>query len=226
MRSLASLAGITLLGALGTALCGCGGGPGQGEVAGASGPDVTKPSAVYFPLAVGNSWTIRVTTYTSGAADLNSPETGADGALSYTSSFTITGTKTMDGAKWFVGGYTPPIPSQEPWYGRHTATGMLVQITNAGTPYYLLKAPIKVGTAWDLPSIGAKRKITKVGATTTVPAGTFHNCIKVEQTYTAPDMAGVVVTYWFANGTGIVRTEIRRTGVLETKMVLTKYTVK
>jgi hypothetical protein len=132
----------------------------------------------------------------------------------------------MGGAQWFVGGYTPPIPSQEPWYGRHTAKGMLIQVTDAGTPYYLLKAPIKVGTAWNLPSIGAKRKITKVGATTTVPAGTFHNCIMVQQTYTAPEMADVVVTYWFASGTGVVRTEIRRTGVLETKIVLTEYTVK
>jgi len=235
MRRFASLVGVVLLSAMVVAVCGCGGGAGPGEAGTAVAPAAAPPTAPYFPLAVGNTWNMKTTYYANPAAGLSLPDfplpAGAAGSLSSnatsTSGFKITGTKTFGGAKWFVGGYTPPLPSMEPWYGRHATAGMWVQNTNAGTPYYLLKAPIKVGTKWSMaPAVPAKRKITKLGATTTVAAGTFKQCMVIQQTYTSAALKDLVVTYWFAPGTGVVRTEIRDAGVLTTKIELVKATLK
>ena len=230
MRRL-GLVPVVLLVALGALIAGCGGGPAtEGAVSDSS--DATRPTLRYFPLAVDNSWTTRVNQYAAAPAGLALPVPGLEGAasddpsLALTSSFSVTGTQMIGGAKWFVGGYTPPIPSQEPWLGRHNTSGLLIKVTNSGTPYYLLKAPLMVGTTWDLTPLYARRAIMSINASTTVPAGTFTGCIKVKQTYTTPSMADVVVTYWFAPGVGVARTEIRDGGVLTTRMVLVSYTVK
>ncbi len=231
MRQLASFVGIVLLGTVIVMVCGCGAGP--GATGSAMAPETTYPTSPYFPLAVGNIWHQKTTVYGAVAmapdpADFP-PLGGVAGSLTpgstSTGSFQITGTKSFSGAKWFVGGYTPPITSMEPWYGRHCSTGMWIQNTNKGTPYYLLKAPIKVGTQWSMaPGVPANRKITKLGATTTVVAGTFKQCMVIQQTY--PANPKLVVTYWFAPGMGVVRTEIRSSGVLTTKIELVKATLK
>ena len=223
---------LVVLTAVAATAGGCGGGPGSRGGTAPEASAATRPTLRYFPLAVGNSWTNRVTTYTSVPASLGLPIPASDSGASEspsaisTATFTVTGTQTIGSAKWFVGGYTPPIPSQEPWFGRHNASGLLIKVTSAGTPYYLLKAPLRVGTTWDLPVLNARRKITQVNQTTTVPAGTFHGCLKVKQTYTTPALADLVVTYWFAPGTGVVRTEVRDNSLLTTKIMLVAATVK
>jgi hypothetical protein len=50
---------------------------------------------------------------------------------------------------------------------------------------YLLKTPVRAGTSW--PVAGGTARVTAVGETATVPAGTYPDCAVVEETRTNPD---------------------------------------
>jgi hypothetical protein len=64
---------------------------------------------------------------------------------------------------------------------------------------YILKTPIRAGAEW--PIANGKARVTAVGQTVTVPAGTFTNCAVVEEVRTNPDR---VVRTMYAAGVGPV----------------------
>ena len=68
----------------------------------------------------------------------------------------------------------------------------------AREPIYVLKNPIKVGTSWK--NRMNEGVIESVDETVTVPAGTFHNCIRVKLTYRKS-----VALNWLAPGVGYVK---------------------
>ena len=68
-------------------------------------------------------------------------------------------------------------------------------------PTVILRAPTAAGTAWtDGPD---DWRIDAVGVAVTVPAGTFHQCLRV--VYTNEDIGGGVL--WLAQGIGMVKHE-------------------
>jgi hypothetical protein len=67
---------------------------------------------------------------------------------------------------------------------------------------FILKTPIRAGAEW--PVGGGKAKVTAVGRTITVPAGTFANCAVVEEIRTDPDR---VLRTTYAAGVGPVLLE-------------------
>lgn len=108
-RGLAKIGGTAFLVALTMALAGCGGGPGQREEAGA-----VKPTAEYLPLAVGNSWTTRITGYLGGLAGLGLPETGAERASAL--QFILHPSSVLPAAHpAALCGRLPPVPSRGLW---------------------------------------------------------------------------------------------------------------
>ncbi len=82
-------------------------------------------------------------------------------------------------------------------------------------PFAVLKYPLEVGNSWQIEGKGIMVAITKKGETTTVPAGTFQNCLVVESTSTSKVLVEDVT--WYAPGVGPVK-QIRRAGgvLLET----------
>jgi hypothetical protein len=69
---------------------------------------------------------------------------------------------------------------------------------------YILKSPIRTGAEWTIAS--GKAKVTAVGQTVTVPAGTFANCAVVEEVRTNPDR---VVRTVYAAGVGPVTVDYK-----------------
>ena len=172
----------------------------------------TLPTAIYQPLKVGNTWTIKYT------------GTGAN----YTAVTTLTKATVKSGLTWYEGKTTgAPGGTLDSSYC-HTATGLLVSTTQVTTPspYYLIKTPLKAGCTWTMTTAPGviKRTITSLTATTTVPAGTFKNCLLITQTY--PKMPGFTVKYWYAPNKGMVRCE-NWMGTVKTETAeLTKCTLK
>jgi hypothetical protein len=175
-----------------------------------------QPTAIYQPLKVGDSWTFNYTSYLGGTNK-------------YTEVNSVTGTLAHGGATWFTVVATGVPGDPVTTYLRNAAAGLLTYSAYDPTPYYLLKAPLTTGSTWLMtvpaPTV-AHRKIISTTATTTVPAGTFHNCLEVIQTYTAPStMVNLKLTYWYAQNKGPVRwqmymgTTLMQTGELKSCVI-------
>lgn len=191
-------------------LSGCGGG---GTV-----DDQPGDTARYVPLAVGNSWQYNYTDYAAKAAVRRPqarpqhPQRGAK-ATTAVDNVSLTETVSLDGALWYGLVYhyvgEDPLPTV---YVRHSAVGFMQRNGQTATPFCQIKLPLEVGTAWTTSWVKqgivytSHLKIASVTAEIATPAGTFRNCIQVEdvlQTSTGPD----VVTYWYAPDVGEVREE-------------------
>ncbi len=69
--------------------------------------------------------------------------------------------------------------------------------------YAILKDPLKVGAAWDIPA-GGKVQVTKVGVTDTVKGGTFDNCVVIVE-----DIYKLQRAEWtYAADVGLIRMRI------------------
>lgn len=92
------------------------------------------------------------------------------------------------------------------------------------TPYgVLLKEPLKVGNTWEFPvdSDTLLYKIEDKKATLKVPAGTFHNCLKLSRkTRKEPLYNGV---FWFAPKVGMIKCTFSG---LDVDIELLRYEVK
>jgi hypothetical protein len=69
---------------------------------------------------------------------------------------------------------------------------------------FILKNPVKMGTNWTVAD--GKAEIVAVGREVTVPAGTFPNCVTVEEMRAAPQR---VIRTTFASGIGPVMLELQ-----------------
>ena len=173
------------------------------------------PTALYWPLKVGNSWTYLFTDF-SGATP-----------VTHGQAVKVTGTISQSGATWFVAKTTQGTTNVSTFYYRHDAVGLLTCFKLVPTPYYMIKRPLTNGTTWVMmTSAGGSihRTITNCNATTTVPAGTFTHCLLITQTYDYNK--NLKVLYWYAPNKGEVRCESWDTGKLVDKWVLVAATIK
>ncbi len=70
---------------------------------------------------------------------------------------------------------------------------------------FLLKTPIVAGAEWAVAD--GKARVTAVGKSVTVPAGTFENCAVVEEARSGPDR---IVRTTYAAGVGPVAIEVQQ----------------
>ena len=169
--------------------------------------DASTPTAIYCPLAVGDSWTLQFT------------------GLSYTQVEQITGTNLSGGVTWYIQEdttETTPVTTVTA-YDRNDAQGTLSYGPLPDTtPRYGIKVPLTQGNTWTTP--GGPRTITQVGVTTTVPAGTFDNCLVVTQTIDSDP--GLSILNWYAPDKGRVRQESWKNGELVDLWVVTAIVIK
>lgn len=159
--------------------------------AGAAGPDPRSPIALY-PLAAGHTWTFRVT------------RPGAPGA-----STTVTRVSAVDGHRVRIRSGT----TRYAFFLR--ADGIYRPAQNA----YLLKGPVKKGARWPAP-FGGTDLVTAVEQTVTVPAGTFHRCVVVDERV---PVARIHQVHTFCPGVGPVRLVQFEDGAKVAEAVLVAY---
>jgi hypothetical protein len=94
-----------------------------------------------------------------------------------------------------------------------------VVLTTGGAPIYVLKLPLAVGTKWRGQG-GSSVEIVEVGATVTVPAGTYQQCIKTVEQRGGDQPMRVATTY--CPDTGIVELEAASGAAME-RAVLKSY---
>jgi hypothetical protein len=190
-------------------------------------------SADYFPDAVGNRWTYRGQ-ITEGPLQTIEHKF-------FTNVSTVKGTKTIKGVTVTVFHDTNPGnhgPSDS--FYRRDAVGIVYYGSEPGTPlekqitpYQIFRFPMKVPSSFqqfdrtgldfgtDMDRDGTDEKVDVRGwsslvghETITVPAGTFHDAIKVEARMTMRihlsggnrEATGTdVMTAWFAKGVGLVK---------------------
>jgi len=216
------------------AVTGCGGGSEHTEL----------PASKYFPLAQGNQWYYRVTDYTvdsSGvvaAIGAHRPlllgsrllgmarvTTAQDGPGESVLTVSITGTKPIDDIAWFEASTLQTGLPTELIYFRHDANGLLARAGAEYDPYYMVRAPIEVGNSWVLPfDENDVLEITNVDETITVEAGTFTDCLQIQEsgTWDGKPYRGLA---WFAPDVGLVRTEDYFDGGLAVESELTSYNI-
>lgn len=201
---MAGLAGLLAVGLAG--LTGCGGGSGEGVL----------PTAEYMPLQTGNQWVYQVVDHAPELASasvarraltrrprsLGTAQTMADDVV------TVLGTTWLGADEWFevsaafVGG--DPVYH----YLRHTAQGLWWKKGMSDPGYYHLYNPLVVGTTWEVADdLSITLRILVTNATMSTEAGTFRNCLVVEDRQTIEGEPDDVITSWYAPGVGLVRTE-------------------
>lgn len=210
-------------------------------------------SADYFPDAIGNRWTYR-------GQIIEGPLQTIDQKL-FTNVSTVTGTRTIKGVTVTVFHDTNPGnhgPSDSfyrrdvvgiVYYGSEPGTPLEKQIT----PYQIVRFPMKIPSSFqqfdrksldfgaDMDRDGTDEKVDVRGWTSlvgwetiVVPAGTFHDTIKVEARMTMQihlsggrTAQGIdVMTAWFAKGVGLVKYAERQelSAVREDRGVVTEIT--
>ena len=197
-------------------VAGCGGG----------GSTSTPETAAYLPLAIGNEWHYQYNEYTqpasvrargamlrhhSGlapASKVQSKDLEAEDVVQ------ITGIQQIGGAQWYsaVAQYVGGEPA-DPIYLRHIAQGLQRKDALSDPAFYMIRTPIEVGTTWTV-FFGSGSAtyhedfiITSVGQTVSVPAGTYDNCIVIENIFQQAGQPDDVITYWYSPGVGQVREE-------------------
>jgi hypothetical protein len=209
---------------------------------GGSGGEVL-PAAPYFPLEQTNWWRYNVTDYeidTSGALAemrshrplfgliVNSPltvKTAQDGPATGVLTFSISASLQIAGAQWFEGVEVMAGLDTTTRYYRHDAEGLAVRETTAqdDTPYYRIRQPIAEGTTWTLPFDETyELKIVGVKETLAVEAGSFNDCLQIEETTTWEGDDYKIVN-WFASGTGLILTQDYFNGNLAGEAELANY---
>ncbi|HTW91473.1 MAG TPA: hypothetical protein VMH22_07155 [bacterium] len=169
------------------------------------GPDRTVEN--YFPLAVGNQWSMSRASQPSDSMTLEVSDKRAIGGMTF---YKLTTPGEPDYANWLT----------------HRNGELRIYFTQsdsapdtASTSYTRwLKEPFDVGKSWTVQPDDSSEtlRITANDVTLTVPAGTFEHCVQVEVT----DMA----TYSYAPGVGWV--EISEAADTADPYVLTRYVIK
>ncbi len=231
MRSIAGLLGLVV--AVSVLVAGCSGGTNPAERAGGVLPGAAPPTAKYWPLKVGNSWDYRATYYKAATAApgdallfkalgatagiVPSPGTyTGDHKVVGSRSILVAGTTDIDGVAWFCLHWVdawPDVSGIRFTYDLHDQHGFCEKWGPTPEPgWYWLKIPLKVGATWRIrsPDGANKGRIMSLTAQTTVPAGTFKNCLLVRQTWSDGSL-GLV---WYAPGKGEVKAERRDGGLL------------
>ena len=221
---------------------------------GAEEPRTIAQSADYFPDAAGNRWTYRGQ-ITEGPLQMIEHKF-------FTNVSTVQGTKTIKGVTVTVFHDTNPGnhgPSDS--FYRRDSVGIVYYGSDPGTPlekqiapYQIFRFPLKVPSSFqqfdrtgldfgtDMDRDGTDEKVDVRGwsslvghETITVPAGTFHDALKVEARMTMRihlsaghrAAAGTdVMTAWFAKGVGLVKYSERQelSAIKEDRGVVTEIT--
>jgi len=195
-------------------LGGCGGaGAKVGDLTGGPTVGAAPPTAMYWPLAIGNTWRLRVTQY--GVAPGWSPMfvglvpaglLAAGTQSTHREIHRITGRVSVNGQTWFVDKTTVEGTTCRVLL-RHGPGGFLVKAPASAPRCYFLKTPLTEGNAWPARSRHSTFQIAGVDRTVTVPAGTFGDCIAVAET--SEEEPGATWTRWYAGGIGPAKAEVR-----------------
>ena len=216
-------------------LAGCGGGSGN----------TVLPAAQYFPLAQSNQWRYQVTDYTVDSAGLSShparPRHLAGGLLIRSApvrtaqddtpgvsvlTVYLSGLKPIAGANWFEAVTLQPGLDTETIYYRHDANGLLVRATDEDDSYYLIRRPLEVGQSWTVPfATDCRLQIMALGETVETVAGSFENCLRVDETGTW-ESAPYRTESWFAPNVGFVSTTVNYDGQIEVGAELLDYDLR
>ncbi len=209
---------------------------------GGSGGEVL-PAAVYFPLQQTNWWRYDVTNYdvdTSGVLAQMRARRPLLGLIANSSiavkaaqdepatgvlTLSISGSVEIAGAQWFEGVEVMAGMDTTTRYYRHDANGLAVRDTAAqdDAPYYRIRQPIAEGTTWTLPFDETYvLKIVGVNKTLAVEAGSFTNCLQIEET-TSWEGNDYKAVNWFASGTGLILTQDYFDGDLAGEAELSSY---
>jgi hypothetical protein len=81
---------------------------------------------------------------------------------------------------------------------------------------YVLKNPVRVGTAWQVAS--GEAKVVAVGQIVTLPSGTYRDCVVVEETRHDPDR---VTRTTYSRGAGPIEIEMRVFNPIKTTFEVT-----
>jgi DUF3108-like len=230
-----AIAGAALLAVAGLAVAGCGSGAASTSQAGPTAPAASTSSSAapaggssftgtaLFPIAVGNTWTYKVSTAGVGAGttvDKIIKVVPVSGGNQVTTTHTFNGvTNTETLLFGSDGSITQPLTS----IGSTTVrvkSGSIVwpsqAVIDSGQP---VKSTLVIiaSVAGQSHSISAHVTVKGAGsATVTVPAGTYHATI-VESTV-AESIAGITVSIgirtWLAPGVGPVKSQVTTNGAV------------
>ena len=150
------------------------------------------PTAIYYPIGVGYSWSYVTTLRGEAPAP---------------TSCSISKTFLSKGTTWYYRMYYGTGGAKTPNAVRNNPTGTYAwTMSTAATPILLIKAPVAVGTTW---MANGTNVIAAVNQTVKVPAGTFTKCIMVKDSAVTGTAQSVSQT-WYAPGVG----EVKRTFVV------------
>lgn len=189
-------------------IAGCGGTGGGNET----------PTAEYLPLAVGNSWHYDVVDYSSSAQlaaqgrGFLAPRLGGrvgTAAARGEEVITITDTVLIGGSTWYEAtlGYVGSADTTTR-YLRHNSQGLMWKRSETDAGYYRLLAPLSVGMVWldPLDAAHSFRVVSRTGEVATL-AGTFTDCVVLEDRLLVDGQPDDIITTWFAPGVGMVSEE-------------------
>lgn len=217
-------------------------------------PATISKSEDYFPDTVGSRWTYR--------GQINEGPLQTVELKFFTNVSTVSGTQTINGVAVTVFHDTNPGnhgPSDS--FYRRDVVGIVYYGSDPGTPlekaitpYQLFRFPLKVPSSFqqfdrmgldfgsDMDRDGTDEQVDAQGwsnvlsrETVTVPAGTFHDAIKVEArmnmkihlSETRRTVSGIdVMTAWFAKGVGLVKYSERQelSAIKEDRGIVTEIT--
>ena len=170
------------------ALAGCGGGGG--------GSSQTAYDD-YFPLAVGNTWTYKVVN------EGQNPLTEG-----FEMQYSISGTQEVGGRNTYI----MSLESSRAFYFSDSSGVYLAgwefepyEFIGVEPPELILRYPIHKGYTWQSPDQRYTYTILSVAESVSTPAGTFANCVKVEEQFNG-DGIGPEIKY-YAPGVGLVKVE-------------------
>jgi hypothetical protein len=219
-----TLLGLSLVLLVAGLIAGCGGGGSEKQG--------TEP---FWPLAVDNQWHYNYTEFTGGTAlaAVARPHRGSHRALPRPAGigpqdttaedvWTVTATAQIGGSTWYgmIAQYVGGDPS-EIHYLQHGSEGLRARASLLLDPYFLIQLPLEEGNTWQDPlDPDITLTITSMTATTVVPAGTFNNCLVVEDRLVEAGQPDDVITSWYARDVGLVREENRVGAELVSELVL------
>ena len=160
------------------------------------------PTASYWPLSIGNHWEYTGTEVTPNAA------TRAGEPITMT--LTVSRQAPISGVPWFevLTKGSDPLDPPGYMYVRHDPEGLMRYESVGTVPMNLLDARLTAGTTWvDPDDARISFEILSTTEHVDVPAGSYDDCLLVEQTdtyYSPPSRQQV----WYKSGLGIVRSRL------------------
>jgi len=160
------------------------------------------PTASYWPLTIGNHWEYTGTEVTPNAA------TRAGEPITMT--LTVSRQAPIGGVPWFevLTKGSDPLDPPGYMYVRHDPDGLMRHESVGTVPMNLLDARLTAGTTWvDPDDAQISSEILSTTEHVDVPAGSYDDCLLVEQTdtyYSPPSRQQV----WYKAGLGIVRSRL------------------